>query len=434
MKALFIAESYPNPSHGGGAVTLLCTAEAFQKAGYEVLWLITNSSQDTEIHHEGGEQGIVSIQGMKVLFVSLATNTHTSFAQILFNRLFQRVFLLRRITQSARHRINIYCKDIKPDIVVSYHWESLYLSYGVEAPIRVALVGDPMHLPGQYRKHGNYLWSGSHAFWPNAYTFVARLCDRLISCIRELIQFRVMKVLLKRNDIIGAFAYHHSVQLTKRTGYSCKYYRTPIPKPDVNWSIGNRHDVYTILMVGHLKGTATVAGLRILAYEILPVLDEYFRGMRYQLNIVGGYKDALPRDIKDLLFKHEAVRFIGPLDDVNIAFSKSDVLLVPTPIELGVRVRILTAFSYGIPVVTHTANVKGIPELKHFKNSLIANSGELLALNIAALRANSNLQELLSNGAIETYLNHFDANVAGSVIVEDATLLHMENLGKECIV
>ena len=73
---------------------------------------------------------------------------------------------------------------------------------------------------------------------------------------------------------------------------------------------------------------------------------------------------------------------MGNIDNLAQQYEDSDLLLVPTPITLGIRVRILTAMMYGKLIVAHTSNKQGIPELINQQNCLLGRSGKELSEQI----------------------------------------------------
>ena len=101
------------------------------------------------------------------------------------------------------------------------------------------------------------------------------------------------------------------------------------------------------------------------------------------------------------------------------------VLLVPTSIPLGIRVRILTGFAYGSCIVTHPANASGIPELADGHNALMRSTPEALAGAIAEALRDPALRAELRRGARETYERWFAPPVAGGVI--EQTLLDISS-------
>ena len=135
----------------------------------------------------------------------------------------------------------------------------------------------------------------------------------------------------------------------------------------------------------------------------------------WEFHLVGGFFDTMPMPLQDRL-KQFKVKIRGQISPPDDEFFSSHVVLVPTPIELGIRVRIVTAFSFGSCVVAHVANKRGIPELEDSKNCLLGNSGEELAQACRRALVDTELRHMLEAGARNTYESSFSLAKAGGDI------------------
>jgi glycosyltransferase involved in cell wall biosynthesis len=159
-----------------------------------------------------------------------------------------------------------------------------------------------------------------------------------------------------------------------------------------------------LLLLGHLKGVVTIDGLRVVARELLPRLERALGPNGFELRIGGGYEP--PAELRAALAR-PSVTFLGHLDDLGEEFQSAHVVLVPNTIPLGMRVRILTGFSYGACVVSHTANVAGIPELVHEENALLGASPDELVECILRTVREPQLREAVESGGRATYERWF---------------------------
>ncbi len=168
-------------------------------------------------------------------------------------------------------------------------------------------------------------------------------------------------------------------------------------------------------MVGAVNATATRMGLRFLTKEILPNLNELWQKTRaFELLIFGSGK------MEDKFRKrldYEWVKIMGYAEDIGSQFYHSDLLLVPTPDNVGFRTRISEGFSYGCCVVTHTANTLGMPELKHQENCLICRTGSDFTAAISKCLESKGLRQSLSKAARKTYEEKLDGRKVGQRIV-----------------
>jgi glycosyltransferase involved in cell wall biosynthesis len=288
------------------------------------------------------------------------------------------------------------------DAVLVYGFEALASSGEVKAP-RFAATSDPPHLA---------LWGRTWRRW--------RSERRPLRVVREAIGIqstlrahpRLAVQLLRECQAVGAFGHHHAAWL-ERLGVPCGYYRTPIADPGPPPPV-RTEGCPTILLVGHLQGTATLDGLRVFQ-RMLPHLDDALGRDGFEVRIVGGYDP--PPELAPLL-EHPAVRLHGFVPDVDAEFRAADVLLVPVSIKLGVRVRVLTGFSYGSCIVTHTANAYGIPELEHERNALLGDSPKTLAEQVVRAIGDAELRVRLGSGARSTYERYFTPAAAGAALAE----------------
>lgn len=93
--------------------------------------------------------------------------------------------------------------------------------------------------------------------------------------------------------------------------------------------------------------------------------------------------------LSEQLARHPSVRLRGQLNVVKRAFLASDVLLVPTPINLGTRTRVIEGFSYGCCIVAHETNALGISQMIDRENVERAPNTEEHLVRAAARRADA---------------------------------------------
>jgi glycosyltransferase involved in cell wall biosynthesis len=104
-------------------------------------------------------------------------------------------------------------------------------------------------------------------------------------------------------------------------------------------------------------------------------------------------------------------KFHGHIDkNFDKELNKSDAIIVCNNIDLGNRVRILTALSNMTLVVTHRANIKGIPELIHDYNCLVGNNIDEIVEICLNLKKNLNRNYIIKNNALKTAQRNFSFN------------------------
>jgi hypothetical protein len=156
----------------------------------------------------------------------------------------------------------------------------------------------------------------------------------------------------------------------------------------------------TVSMTGHLGGIATLSGLYFLAEDVMPWFKvppgASWDDLECEIRVAGA--EGLFPDIYTRLLPYleprGPIKLLGYVDDIQAEMMSCEVSLVTTPIDLGVRTRIIDAWALACPVVTHQANLAGFEpgELVHGVNCLIGSTGReivdclKLALSDPALR------------------------------------------------
>jgi glycosyltransferase involved in cell wall biosynthesis len=291
-----------------------------------------------------------------------------------------------------------------PDAVLVYNWDALAASTAVSAP-RFGAMSDPLHLPVVYRVLER---------WRSERRPIETLRDALRLQARLRRQPRLLERLLGACEAKGAFGAQHAATL-RRHGVDCAYYPTPIPDPGPGAASSLPHDgPPRILVAGHLRGTATRAGVRLLE-EIVPLLEHQLGADGFELRIVGGYE---PGPEFATLLAHASVRAVGFVPDFAEEIRTADVVLVPIPIRLGVRVRVLTSWAYGRCVVAHAANAAGIPELVDDVNAVLATDARGLADATVRALQDAAMRERLGAAGRTTFAEVFAAPIATRRLAE----------------
>jgi glycosyltransferase involved in cell wall biosynthesis len=280
------------------------------------------------------------------------------------------------------------------DVAWVYHFEALAASRGLRGVLpRFAAVGDPSQLPPLYHWRQRPSVRGAHR--------LARL-PRLARAARRL---------LHECEDAGAFAAHHARSL------GVDYLRTPVPDeagPGWREERERRREKSrpTILLVGHLAGAVTVDGLRVFA-RMLPLLERALGPEGFEIRVVGGHEP--PPDLRET-FARPSVRRVGHVEGVAEEFQAADAILVPTSIPLGIRVRVITAWSFGTCVVSHDANALGTPELVHEETGLLGSTAEEIAEQVLRALRDVELRRRIESGGRAAYEQAFAAPVAAGVI------------------
>jgi len=151
-----------------------------------------------------------------------------------------------------------------------------------------------------------------------------------------------------------------------------------------------------IVTLGTLHYPPNADGIRWFINDVFPLIQK--RVPEATLTIIG--KNP-PKDFLDAaVHSPKAIKVTGYVPKLVPYFEKSAVMVVPVRAGGGMRVRILEAFAYAMPVVTTTIGLEGI-NAEPGKDVLVADTETDFANHVSGLLENVSLQDNLSvNGRI----------------------------------
>ena len=185
----------------------------------------------------------------------------------------------------------------------------------------------------------------------------------------------------------ASFAINHAAMhadwLRRQTGLPTLYTPNPVAYSPPPQSWPSQDGVAMFALLGGMGGIATLTGLGFLARRVLPHLEPALK--RGEMTIYNIGKGDIPAKIGQA-FDNAGIVQLGFVEELDPVLAKARALLVPTPIRLGFRTRILDCFRQGVCVIAHSANAAGMPELVHDRNALLADDGKQFAEQILRLK------------------------------------------------
>ncbi len=408
MNFLLITAGLPGRSYHGGAITCWSIIKAMIKRRHKVSVLSLfddNPRTNPYIESRENEPQTLSHMGVDLHFIEYDqealynASSETTSTMIHF-------FPWAILQGEVQKKID----EIKPDAIFCYHFDALSATYITETAPIMAGVGDLWHMPAWYR------WRMSR---PSLKKIIKEARWQLFFA-RRATEF--MCEMLRRCSKKGVFAAHYAAWFRQKKGLSdTLYLQTPVYDPaGGEWETLRREylnngKIPIILMIGELVSTVTKSGFEVLVKDILPILEREYGREGFEIHLVGGH--ALPDRFR-ILKEKPYVKIKGRVAPADKEFLNSTILLVSNSIPLGIRVRILNGFSCGCCVVTHKANLSGIPEIRHNENALVASSGKKLAHEIIRALSDADLRRQLQRNARATYERYFALDTAGSKIAD----------------
>jgi len=425
MHFALVTHGLPQPSSNGGPMTCWAITDALLAAGHRVT--VVSLSYPGDPFNTPDRQARLLDLGVDVQLVEApTTRAGKPQKQWIGSRLSRLSWALREVvrpdlasflpTVALAPRMNHVLEHVKPDAMFVYHWDSLAAVQGLGAAPRMAGVGDPWHLPNLRRwQHAAPRPTLSYMWWTLRTLRDARHCPG------------VMVRLLNDCEGSGCFQAQAATWLRRKGAAHCVYLRSPlVDSCGDDWQrrrlvtqAGNKPRI--LLGPSNLETTSTSAGLRLFAKQILPRLEHELGPDGFEVHIVG--EGQPPKELARIL-PRPSVRLRGRVEPADAEFLSADVQLVPTPFVLGIRLRIITGFSFGTCVVAHHNEAANIPEMIHGENALLAPDGAGLAAAIVRVFRDHNLRERLGFAARLTYERYFTPEVAASPIVAE-----LERLG-----
>lgn len=239
----------------------------------------------------------------------------------------------------------------------------------------------------------------------------------LLKKIRAKKTNQVLYNSIKKSKVCFEHAYQHQQYLSSLGLNNVVYLPVNVnDRKRIPTTFKNDSNAIRIGLIGNVQGIATLSGVEDFTLNYLHELEKlpYFRMM--EIKVFGGGK--LRPTIEIELFKQPNIKRIGYVDKLDDIYNNLDIVLVPTPIELGFRTRIVESFSFSKTVITHKANANAMPEFVHNKNGFsYSNPKEMIAI-LNTIVKDKGLLKNISNNARITYEDQLKGELIGAKMIE----------------
>lgn len=132
---------------------------------------------------------------------------------------------------------------------------------------------------------------------------------------------------------------------------------TTLEKKDAGMTIRARHgiraDQKILLFNGTLDYAPNAEAMKEIVEKLMPLL-----GSQYVVVVCGRLKDPSFKYLENL--KAPGFIYAGFVDDIGIYFKGADVFINPVASGGGVKVKVMEALSYGLPVISYASGATGI--------------------------------------------------------------------------
>ncbi len=152
-----------------------------------------------------------------------------------------------------------------------------------------------------------------------------------------------------------------------------------------------------IAHLGSMNWQPNIDSVNYIINKILPLLPDF------QFKLAGSFMPEQPMNVKN-----KQIENLGKVQDLNEFYQNCGIFVVPLFSGSGVKVKILEALSYGVPIVTTRKGIQGL-DLENGREILIAETPQEFANCISKLDENSELKIKLGQNAKNYVLKNHDS-------------------------
>jgi GT2 family glycosyltransferase/glycosyltransferase involved in cell wall biosynthesis len=165
-----------------------------------------------------------------------------------------------------------------------------------------------------------------------------------------------------------------------------------------------------LLFVGGFQHPPNVDAMRWYAQDVLPHVRRLLPGVKTY--VIGSRMTASVEALAS-----DDLVVLGYVPDIEPYLASCRISISPLRYGAGVKGKINTAMSYGMPVVATTPSIEGM-HLRDGEDVLVADEPQAFAAAVARLHEDRTLWEKLSRGGLANIERHFSRAVARSAIAD----------------
>jgi glycosyltransferase involved in cell wall biosynthesis len=165
------------------------------------------------------------------------------------------------------------------------------------------------------------------------------------------------------------------------------------------------YSINDLFFVGSMNWFPNIEAVQKLKEDLFPILKKEFPFLTLKLAGSFSPKQALIN----------GVEHVGFVEDLANFFQSSGVLVAPIMTGSGVRVKLLEAMSYGVPIITTEIGAIGIP---HNNGLIIVKSSEEFISKIQQLITSEELRQTIGQQAKEFIQQHYSFSAVLTKIIE----------------
>lgn len=154
-----------------------------------------------------------------------------------------------------------------------------------------------------------------------------------------------------------------------------------------------------ILFIGGFEHPPNMDAVLYFVKEIFPQVKQAVQDIKFF--IIGS---KTPQEIRDLASND--VMITGYVEDISTYFNSCRMSIAPLRYGAGIKGKILTSFSYGLPAVATSIASEGMG-IKNEHDVLVADTAEAFAQQVIRLYSDAELWETISKNALDTITSRY---------------------------
>ena len=399
MRILFLTNLLPYPLDNGGKIKTYATLDSLNKMGNQID-LVCFTEQNT-INGEDQDSILKLCCKVKQIQQKLTTAENKKYMMRLAAKSLMTTYsfgLFKYLSKNMKDCLDALCKKEKYDCVYFDHLQMCVY----EKQLR-GLLPKAKFILDEHNCEAVIMIRN------------AKISSNLIKKAFLTVEYFKLKrfesSMIKRMDMNIVLSDEDYLELRRQCGEDFRHKIIPIGVIDHSVKQERKPDgKLNILFIGTLTWEPNNQGLIWFLSKVVPQLDK--RKLEYRVFIVGKNPSS---EVKKLAEQHDNIVVTGYVDSVDEYYNKCDCMVVPLFIGSGQRVKLIEAFSKGMPSVSTSVGAEGLNFIDG-ENILIANTEEMFSDEILKLK-DENLRNKIAHNARSAYENNYSLKVVEKQLV-----------------
>jgi glycosyltransferase involved in cell wall biosynthesis len=163
-----------------------------------------------------------------------------------------------------------------------------------------------------------------------------------------------------------------------------------------------------ILFIGSFQHPPNADAVEFYLREVHPIVRKKLPDVEF--TVIGADPPERLRHLAD-----EGIRFVGHVENIQTLFANARLSVAPLRFGAGVKGKINSSMSFGVPVVTTSIGAEGMG-LKHGEHAMIADTPDSFSDAVLAAYSSKRLWSRLVRGGVENLESYFSVEFARTAL------------------